>query len=325
MQKEIILGMFSFAAFILFCGFFFLWVGRGFSATVHAVVLLESWLHKKVSKWLWGECFWLQSRQRLIMHRGKCRQIQLWLLSAFNWCCHGLGFLCVAALAGWPGEGVLPWREHLLCSFLLGIGSTLLREGGFISSDYLYPLLMQSQICGWETGSFGIKNPPGPNAFCLLYQLPNSCHVWGGMDYGVTSWGSRLKLSLGRLATFFRTDFGLPGLKSTSQGISPHWYRVCGHNQRPLVIRFGAKARMKWARWRGGPWSQQSHRFVALPAAELAVSAGMWGSEAWILFDKCSSSVFWDVNYSRELVLFPFMLIIWECCSEGCAVLRKCL
>lgn len=61
---------------------------------------------------------------------------------------------------------------------------------------------MQSQICGWETGSFGIKTPPRPNAFCLLHQFPNRCHVCVWMDYGVTAWGSRLKLSLGNLETF---------------------------------------------------------------------------------------------------------------------------
>lgn len=63
-----------------------------------------------------------------------------------------------------------------LRSFLLG-GSTLSRKGAFISSDYLYLPLMQSQIRGWETGPFGRKSPPSPNAFCLLQQLPNSCHV----------------------------------------------------------------------------------------------------------------------------------------------------
>lgn len=49
--------------------------------------------------------------------------------------------------------------------------STLSRKGGFISSDYLYLPPMQLQICGWIAGSFGIKNPPGPNAFCLVHQL----------------------------------------------------------------------------------------------------------------------------------------------------------
>lgn len=57
--------------------------------------------------------------------------------------------------------------------------SSLSRRDGLISSDCLYPLLMQAQVCAWETDSFGIKNPPRPNVFCLLHQLTNSCHVCG--------------------------------------------------------------------------------------------------------------------------------------------------
>lgn len=111
----------------------------------------------------------LQSRQRLIICCGKNRH---------NFGCSLLLFGAVVVLvfsllhlllATW-GEWVPSEREHLF-QWCLSRGSSRSRKGSFISLDYLYPLLVQSQICGWEPGSFGIKNPLRPNAFCLLHQL----------------------------------------------------------------------------------------------------------------------------------------------------------
>lgn len=63
------------------------------------------------------------------------------------------------------------------------------------------------------------------------------------MDYGITSWGSRLELSLGSLARLLRTDFCLPSSKNTSQGIRPHGYRLAGVIKGPLMIRCRAEGR----------------------------------------------------------------------------------
>lgn len=75
----------------------------------------------------------------------------------------------------------LPWDLEGLVEVhaaLQPLACAMARKGGSVSLDYLYPAFMQSQICGWEAGSFGIKkNPPRANAFCLLHHLPNSCHV----------------------------------------------------------------------------------------------------------------------------------------------------
>ena len=80
------------------------------------------------------------------------------------------------------------------------------------------------------------------------------------------------------------------------------------------------------ARTEVAPWSQQHRPSLALPAAEAAKrcrNAGLGGPNP--VFDECSSSVFRDVNYGWGMAFcFPFMLIIWECCSEDCAVWRKC-
>lgn len=55
--------------------------------------------------------------------------------------------------------------------------SSLSRRDGFISSDYLYPLLMQAQICALETDSFGIKNAPDQMffVFCISSLIAAMC------------------------------------------------------------------------------------------------------------------------------------------------------
>lgn len=87
--------------------------------------------------------------------------------------CFPLGVGAVPVRVSPAGLGKRGRREGVsLPAVSFAGGSTLSRKGPFISSDYLYPLLMQSRIRGWETGPFGIKSPPRPNAFCLLHQLP---------------------------------------------------------------------------------------------------------------------------------------------------------
>jgi hypothetical protein len=47
----------------------------------------------------------------------------------------------------------------------LAHGYAVARKGGSVSIDYLYPAFMQSQICGWEAGSFGIKKSSKSKCF----------------------------------------------------------------------------------------------------------------------------------------------------------------
>lgn len=88
------------------------------------------------------------------------------------WYDFGFSLSCVFLLWTWSG-----WRDLHAALQSLAQGCTVAGQGGSASLHYLYPPFMQSEICGWEAGSFGIKNLPRANAFCLLHQLPNRCHV----------------------------------------------------------------------------------------------------------------------------------------------------
>lgn len=90
-----------------------------------------------------------------------------------DFCCDfGFSLSCVSCHGIWRGWWGLPAALQWLAQ-----SCTVARKGGSASLDYLYPPFMQSQVCGWEAGSFGIKNPPRANALRLLHWLPNSCHV----------------------------------------------------------------------------------------------------------------------------------------------------
>lgn len=150
----------------------------------------------------------------LITRWGKCRRHQPGrsLHLELEW---SPRLLCGVALGCLPGGARLAgWRGHLLCSVLPGTGPCW-GGVGFISLRlFISSARAVGQICGWETGSRGRKSPPGPNAFCLLQQLPNSCHVWAGMGDGAPLLGKSIEaVSRKACSVLQRTDFCLPSLE----------------------------------------------------------------------------------------------------------------
>lgn len=130
------------------------------------------------------------------------------------------------------------------------------------------------------------------------------------MDYGITSWGSRLKLSLGSLARLLRTDFCLPSSKNTSQGIRPHGYRLAGVIKGPLMIKCRAEGRTEvgssqaarghsraigvWLSWRPSCQSEQE----------------CWGLRPKTHLRNVLVQLLGMGIRAEEQVLFPFMVII---------------
>ena len=110
------------------------------------------------------------------------------------------------------------------------------------------------------------------SAFCSSSLIAAMCErVWG---MALPSWGSQLKLSLGRLATFCREQISVSRVwKNNVPGHEyylPHGSWVGGPGgprlKGPPVVRWGApRPGLRWA-----PWSQQLHRSLALPAAGAA-------------------------------------------------------
>ena len=187
----------------------------------------------------------------LITCWGKCRWAPVWSLSTLSWCgprvcpvVPAFALRCGSGCltGGARGEG---WRGHLLRSVLAGTGPCweTEREGVVLfPQDYLYPALVQSgRFVDGKQALVEEKVLPDQmlSAFCSSSLIAAMCErVWGT---AFLSWGSRLKLSLGRLATFCKEQISVSQVwKNNVPGHEyhlPHGSRVGGqeegHDQRP--------------------------------------------------------------------------------------------
>lgn len=257
----------------------------------------------------------------------------VWLLSTLSWCGPRVCSVVWLWLPYWGGKGGR-LGGHLLRSVLAGTGPYWEREREGVvlfPQDYLYPALVQSGrfVDGKQAlVEEKVLLDQMLSAFCSSSLIAAMCErVWGA---AFPSWGSRLKLSLGRLATFCKEQISVSWVwKNNVPGHKyhlPHGSRVGGRggarSKGPPGGQMGVwRPGLRWALW-----SQQRRQSLALPAAEAARrcrNAGLGGPNP--VFDECSSSVFRDVNYGWGMAFcFPFTLIIWECCLEDCAFWRKC-
>lgn len=264
-------------------------VGRGFSATGCAVFLLESCFHKPVSKWLRGEFFCSQSRQRLDNMLGEMQMGTSVVALHFElvWSPHlPCGpRVCPAVrlwLPYWEGARVAGWRGHLFRSVLAGTGPCweMEREGVVLfPQDYLYPALVQSgRFVDGKQALVEEKVLPDQmlSAFCSSSLIAAMCErVWGT---AFLSWGSRLKLSLGRLATFCKEQISVSQVWKNN--VPGHEYHLPHDQRAPLVVRWGARGQ-DWGRHRG--CSSTVRAWLSQPP-KLPGGAGMQGSGARIPF-----------------------------------------
>lgn len=142
--------------------------------------------------------------------------------------------LCGVALRCLPGGGKaggLEGAPSLQCP----TGDGALLSGGVVlfPQDYLYPALVQSgRFVDGKQALVEEKVLPDQmlSAFCSSSLIAAMCErVWGT---ALPSWGSRLKLSLGRLATFCREQISVSRVwKNNVPGHEyylPHGSRVGG-------------------------------------------------------------------------------------------------
>lgn len=183
------------------------------------------------------------------------------------WKCRWAPFGCsplwagvVPAFALWCGSGCLTggqgWQVGGTFSQCPSGDGTLLREGErggvvLFPQDYLYPALVQSGRFVDETGScVEEKSPPGPNAFCLLQQLPNKLPcVSAGMGPGLPLLGNRLEAVSRKACNVLQRTISVSWVWKNN--VPGHEYYL-SHTRLPGWGRAGHDQGAPW--WSDGVW-----------------------------------------------------------------------
>lgn len=115
----------------------------------------------------------------------------------------------------------------------LAHGCAVARKGSPVSLDYLYPAFMQSQICGWEAGSFGNKKILQEQMLSVSYTSPLIAAMCERVRVVPLPPGQPTEALSAKSRNILTSRFlSLGSDKHT--GVSPHRYWVRGHHQRAL-------------------------------------------------------------------------------------------